>query len=253
MGGQGRAHAPVAHALACRSFVLDDRKMAPPVELWPLFGLVIETPRLQLRLPSEDHLIVLATAARSIRAVDERPFQMAWMYDATPQMERRMLQRHWRALAHWRPESWHLSLAVYRDGRPIGAQDLWANDFATARSVGTGSWITRDCQRRGYGTEARAAVLELAFGCLGARRAHSEHLDGNVAAARVSERLGYTCGERRAVEREGHGMVVEQQMILEREAWALARDRPSCAVRGIAGCWELFGIPASVAGSEQSV
>ena len=36
------------------------------VGLWPLFGLLIETPRLRLRLPCEDELPVLARAARDI-------------------------------------------------------------------------------------------------------------------------------------------------------------------------------------------
>jgi hypothetical protein len=34
--------------------------------LWPLFGLVIETPRLGLRLPREDELPALTRAARDI-------------------------------------------------------------------------------------------------------------------------------------------------------------------------------------------
>ena len=34
--------------------------------LWPLFSLLIETPRLRLRLPPEDELPALAGAARDI-------------------------------------------------------------------------------------------------------------------------------------------------------------------------------------------
>jgi RimJ/RimL family protein N-acetyltransferase len=107
------------------------------------------------------------------------------MYDPSPGMERQFVQRYWRALAHWQPESWHLPLAIYRDGQPIGIQDVWANDFARIRSVGTGSWISHGDQGNGYGTEARNAVLELAFGPLGAE-ACTEYLDGNHASAKVS-------------------------------------------------------------------
>ena|SRR5271154_2928424 len=85
------------------------------------------------------------------------------MYQPSPGMEQ-FLQRYCRALAHWKPESLHLPLAVYLDGRPVGVQDVWASDFARVRSVGTGSWITRTDQGHVYGTEARQAVLELAFG-----------------------------------------------------------------------------------------
>jgi hypothetical protein len=38
---------------------------------WPLFGLLIETPRLQLRLPPEDELPSPAEAARDIAGPDE--------------------------------------------------------------------------------------------------------------------------------------------------------------------------------------
>src|SRR6266446_5309029 len=137
-------------------------------DLWPVFGLVIKTPRLLLRLPREEELCELAQAARVIAGAGEPQLHLPWMYEPSPGMERQFLQRYWRALAHWKPESWHLPLAVYLDGRPVGVQDMWAHDFARVRSVGTASWITRGEQGLGYGTEARAAVLELAFGQLGA-------------------------------------------------------------------------------------
>lgn len=49
----------------------------------------------------------------------------------------------------------------------------------------------------GPGTEMRAAILELAFSGLGAIADGSVAITGNVASARVSEKLGYTyAGER---------------------------------------------------------
>jgi hypothetical protein len=69
--------------------------------LRPLFGLLIETPRLQLRLPREDELPALAGAARDIAGPDGPRLQMPWMYGGgSPGMERQLLQRHWGALAH---------------------------------------------------------------------------------------------------------------------------------------------------------
>jgi hypothetical protein len=88
--------------------------------LWPLFGLLIETPRLQLRLPREDELPALARAARDIAGPDGPRLQMPWMYGGSPDMERQLLQRHWRALAHWKPASWHLPLAVFLASRSRG-------------------------------------------------------------------------------------------------------------------------------------
>jgi RimJ/RimL family protein N-acetyltransferase len=159
--------------------------------LWPIFGLLIETPRLRLRLPREDELPALARAARDIAGPDGPRLQMPWMYGDSPDMERQLMQRHWRALAHWKPVSWHLPLAVFLSDDLIGVQDLWAEEFAVRRSVGTGSWVTRTRQGRGYGTEARAAVLDLAFGHLGAVEALTEYIEGNGASERVSRKLGY--------------------------------------------------------------
>ena len=94
-------------------------------ELWPLFGLRIPTSRLELRLPTDMELPALAAAARQIRDAGEPGYQRTWMYEPSPVMERRLLQQHWRDLAHWQPESWHLGLAAFRGNAPIGMQDLW--------------------------------------------------------------------------------------------------------------------------------
>jgi RimJ/RimL family protein N-acetyltransferase len=183
--------------------------------LWPLFGLLIETPRLRLRLPREDELPALARAARDIAGPDDPRLQMPWMYGDFPDMERRLLQRHWRALAHWKPASWHLPLAVFLAAEPIGMQDLWAEEFALRRSVGTGSWMTRAWQGRGYGTEVRAAVLDLAFGHLGAIEALTEYMEGNRASERVSRKLGYVPNGQRAAHRADAGRVTEYQLRLD--------------------------------------
>ena len=49
-----------------------------------------------------------------------------------------------------------------------------AREFATRRMVGTGSWIGRDFQGRGFGKEMRAGLLTLAFDGLGAKLAETE-------------------------------------------------------------------------------
>jgi RimJ/RimL family protein N-acetyltransferase len=216
----------------------------PLAGLWPLFGLVIQTPALRLRLPREAELPALARAARDIAGSGEPRLQMSWMYDDSPAMERQVLQRHWRALAHWRPESWHLLLAVFADSEPIGIQGMWADDFARCRSVGTGSWITRGRQGRGYGTEARIAVLQLAFGHLGALEAHTEYLDGNRASERVSRKLGYTPNGRHAVYRDDNGCLTEYRLRFDRLQWQAASWRDGIAVNGLAPCAPLFGVTA---------
>jgi hypothetical protein len=110
---------------------------------------------------------------------------------------------------------------------------MWAEDFARCRSVGTGSWITRSRQGRGYGTEARAAVLQLAFGHLGALEAHTEYLDGNRASERVSRKLGYTPDGQHAVYRDDAGRVTEYRLCLGRGAWEATARRDGITVNGL--------------------
>ena len=214
-------------------------------DLWPLFGLLVETPRLRLRLPREDELLALARAARDIAGPDGPQLQMPWMYGDSPDMERRLLQRHWRALAHWKPLSWHLPLAVFLGAEPIGMQDLWAEDFAARRSVGTGSWITRARQGRGYGTEARSAVLDLAFGHLGAIEALTEYTEGNHASERVSRKLGYVPNGQRAAHRDDSGRVTEYQLRLDRPAWEGHASFDRTTVTGLGPCLAVIGLEDS--------
>lgn len=212
--------------------------------LWPQFGLLIETPRLQLRLPREDELPALTRAARDIAGPAGPRLQMPWMYEPSPAMERQLLQRHWRALAHWKPGSWHLPLAVFLAGEPAGMQDLWAEDFAVRRSVASGSWITRARQRRGYGTEARAAVLELAFGRLNAAEALTDYVEGNHASERVSRKLGYSPNGQRAVNRDGTGRVTEYQLRLDRLAWEASTRHDHVSITGLGPCLPMLGLAA---------
>lgn len=213
--------------------------------LWPLFGLLIETPRLRLRLPLEDELPALAQAARDIAGPDGPRLQMPWMYGGSPGMERHLLQRHWRALAHWRPASWHLPLAVFLAGEPVGVQDLWAEEFAQRRSVGTGSWIARARQGSGYGTEARAAVLDLVFGHLDAAEALTEYIEGNDASERVSRKLGYVPNGQRTAHRDDVGRVTEYKLRLDRPAWEGHTRRDHIAVTGLTPCLPLLGVGSS--------
>jgi RimJ/RimL family protein N-acetyltransferase len=209
--------------------------------LWPVFGLVIRTPRLVLRLPRENELPALTRAAREIAAPGEPRLQMPWMYEPSPAMEQHLVQRYWRSLAHWEPESWHLVMAVYADDEPIGVQDMWASDFARTRSVGTGSWITRSQQGKGLGTEARAAILELAFSSLGAEEARTEYYDGNVASERVSRKLGYAANGERLAYLEGSGQVTEYHLRLTRDAWEQG-ESGRVTIAGAERCLSMFGM-----------
>lgn len=213
--------------------------------IWPLFGLRVRTPRLELRYPDDDDLAELADAAAAgVHDPATMPFLFAWTDVAPPQQQRNSVQHHWRNRADWRPDSWHCLLAVVVDGEAVGVQELFADSFATTGVVGSGSWLTRRVQGRGLGVEMRHAVLHLAFAGLGAHVAVSAAYEDNAASRAVSARLGYRPnGRHRRVRRGGAAWVHE--LLLDRDTWAAAR-RDDITVEGLAPCLELFGAPPAL-------
>jgi len=159
---------------------------------WPLFGLRIITPRLEIRMPRDEELEgLLAVAAEGVHDPATMPFLNPWT-DAEPtERDRSSLQSWWRARANWSPDNWHFSGAVFLDGRPVGRQDLMAEHFSELGVVKTGSWLGRRFQGQGIGKEMRAAVLHLAFEGLGAMEAESGAWHDNAASIAVSRALGY--------------------------------------------------------------
>ncbi|MGZ4386501.1 MAG: GNAT family N-acetyltransferase [Gaiellaceae bacterium] len=158
-----------------------------------LTRLRLRTPRLELRLPTVAELRELARVARAgIHPPDEMPFKVPWTDHADePGFEEGFLRFHQAAVDGWRADRWTLNLAVFVDGSPVGVQALESEQFGQTRTVGTGSWLGRSWQGLGLGTEMRAAVLELAFGVLGATTARSGALLGNAQSLGVSRKLGY--------------------------------------------------------------
>jgi RimJ/RimL family protein N-acetyltransferase len=206
---------------------------------WPLFDLRLRTPRLELRLPTDEDLLALTAIAREgVHDLPGSPFLVPWDELPSPAFERQFLLHWWRVRGTWSPEDWTLGLAVLAEGRPIGIQDVMARDFAHRRTVGTGSWLGREHQGQGYGTEMRAAVLWLAFVELGALVAESGYVDGNEASARVSDKLGYLDNGERLVAPKGTP-VTEHVVRVTPETWR--RDLVPVAIEGLEPCRGLFG------------
>ncbi len=218
--------------------------------LWPLFDLRLRTPRLELRLPTDDELVELAAVARAgIHAPEEMPFAMAWTDLPSPEFERSFVRYHWRSRGEWTAARWSLDLAVFEGGRPIGSQGLMADGFATLRTVHTGSWLGEPYQGHGFGKEMRAAVLHLAFGGLDADVAESSALVGNEASARVSRALGYEDDGWTRVAPRGTAVDV-RRFRLTRERWLRTRTVET-SIEGLEGCLELFGAARPGAGTAE--
>lgn len=206
------------------------------MDLTPLFGLRLRTPRLELRLPAPEELDALREVALGgIHPPEFMPFTVAWTDDAELTEFRAYHEMRRR---DWSSDEWHLELGVFVEGEPAGVQAVESKEFADTLTVGTGSWLGRRFQGRGVGTEMRTAALELAFRGLGARLARSGAVDGNIASLRVSQKLGY--------QEIGRGTVAPRGVDLPHTDVALRREdwRPPLAVEieGLEPCLPLFGV-----------
>ena len=210
---------------------------------WPLFGLVVRTPRLEIRLPRDEHLVeVLDVVDRGVHDPATMPFLIPWTDAPSPERERRALQFWWSCRSAWTPDDWVFNGAVFVDGHPVGMQDLRAKSFGSLRAVVSGSWLGREYQGQGHGKEMRAAILHLAFAGLGATEARSGAWADNLVSHRVSRSFGYREQEGTLELRRGKAdRLVE--FVLDRDTW-LARRRDDIEIVGLEPCLGMFGASA---------
>jgi RimJ/RimL family protein N-acetyltransferase len=205
------------------------------MNLEPPWGLQLLTPRLMLRLPTESELDELfALAEEGIHPPEEMPFEVAWTDDLQHES---FTAFHRNAWATWTAEKWTCNLVAFLDGKPIGTQEISAENFAEAREVSTGSWLGAAFQGRGYGTEQRAAVLELAFRGLGATAATSGVFVHNVTSQRVNQKLGYTITGASELAPRGQPMA-HYDYRLEARDW---HSPVPVELVGLGPCLQLFG------------
>ncbi|MFD2767055.1 GNAT family N-acetyltransferase [Micromonospora eburnea] len=210
-------------------------------DLWPLYGLSIVTPRLELRLPRGEELAALARlAANGVHRPDERPFLTPWTDGSPEDRARSVLQGHWSQLAEWTVAAWRLGLTVFSGGNPLGVVTLRARDFPVVREVATSSWLGIEHQGKGYGTEARSGLLTLAFDHLDARAALTEVFQDNHASQGVSRKLGYE-PDGISVDARGDEAVVSDRLRLTRQKWT-QQERLAVRIDGMAACRPMFGL-----------
>ena len=209
---------------------------------WPLFDLVVRTPRLEMRLPREDEFgVLIALIDQGIHDPATMPFSMPFTDTPMPRRGRESAQFWWRQRAEWSAQKWSYSGAIFVDGRVVGVQGMQADHFAAVRSVETGSWLGRAFQGQGLGKEMRQAVLHLAFEGLGAEEAHSGAFYDNAASLATSRSVGYSeNGEARATRRDKADRIIRVRM--DRATWE-TRRRDDIEVIGLEGCLKMFIAP----------
>jgi RimJ/RimL family protein N-acetyltransferase len=209
---------------------------------WPLSGLRLRTPRLELRLPSLADLDDLASlAAEGVHDPAVQPFGVPWTDVPPDQRARSVLQYHWQMWGEWSPQDWTLNLVVDRSGVIVGTQGMSGRDFALLREVSTGSWLGQRHHSQGIGTEMRAAVLHLAFAGLDAGYAISSAFTDNPASLAVSRKLGYAADgiDRQVIRGQP---ATQHRMRLDRAGWQAHRS-VEVEITGLAPCLADFGLP----------
>lgn len=232
-------------------------------EIWPPFGLRIESPRLELRVVREtDFPAYVAAASSGVTHTTRNPFRQAWNEKDPEALIKASLPFLWSTRSAVSPEHWHLAFGVFlKDsgdgtstagqpgpgqpgrGQPaelIGMQDCYAHDWPILRTVSSGSWLRADRQGQGLGTEARAAMLLWAFDHFGAEYAESGAYTWNERSRRVSESLGYfTSGTQRVP--DAHGVEPEWEHLFRLPKNDLLRPGFQIQVTGNAELKRFFG------------
>jgi RimJ/RimL family protein N-acetyltransferase len=211
---------------------------------WPLFDLIVRTPRLELRLLREDEFGDLVEVIDAgIHDPGVMPFDIPWTEGEPQQRARESAQWMWRHRANWSPHNWTLTCGVFVEGQPVGVQDLGAVHFRDRRSVETGSWLGQAHQGQGLGREMREAILHLAFAGLAAEEALSGAFEDNEASLATSRAVGYDeNGEARGHRSDGSVRSIRFRM--GREAWE-RRRRADVEIIGLETCLDMFVAPAS--------
>jgi RimJ/RimL family protein N-acetyltransferase len=218
------------------------------MDLTPLYELRLRTDRLELRWPDQQEITALAHLAETgVHEPGEMPFLVPWTDRiGEPGFVDEFTSYHEQLRREWTPENWALELGVWAADELIGVQSIVGHSFAADSTVKTGSWLAQRFHGRGFGTEMRAAVLELAFHGLGAEAALSSALDGVEASARVSQKLGYVDDGESWVEVRGERRL-DRHVRLTRDRW-IDHERISVRLSGLEPCIPLFGLnhlPAS--------
>ncbi|MEM9515743.1 MAG: GNAT family N-acetyltransferase [Actinomycetota bacterium] len=209
-------------------------------EHWPLFALRVTTARVELRYLDDDLAESLVSLAANIHDPAFVPFTVAWTDFPEPQLQQEALRFYWQSRAGTRPESWRLQFAVIVEGAPIGMCDLTAEHFPTLRQFETGSWLARDRQGSGIGTEMRRAALHLGFVGLDADYATTGAWHDNGPSLGVTRKLGYREeGRRRALRRNAPDELIGFRM--DRAHHDTIR-RDDIELHGIAAAREFLGL-----------
>jgi RimJ/RimL family protein N-acetyltransferase len=212
------------------------------LDIWPVFGLRVYTPRLEMRPVDEQLAFELADlASRGIHDPDIMPFLVPWTDVEPPEQQRNSVRHYWMHWSNFTANDWSLPFAVFDRGTLVGVQGATAAEFPIARSFLTGSWLGRDYQGRGLGREMRAAILHLVFAGLGALEATTGAWSDNAPSLAVTGALGYEPNGQISRVRRGEA-ATELLFRMSREQWH-KRRRDDITIDGLSpAALEMLGL-----------
>jgi RimJ/RimL family protein N-acetyltransferase len=208
---------------------------------YPLLGLRVSTPTLELRGATDELLDELADLVRAGKThADPAPYDDPMsFYETDPDLRvAKWLRAVWRRRGTVEPDMWRLYFVVVVDGRPVGEQSLTGMSFSTLGTVATFSWLSVDERGQGLGREMRAAILHLAFEGLGAKEAGSDAFVDNQGSNAISRGLGYQPNGSDWATRQGEPALLNRWR-LTRDDWE-QRRRDDIELHGVEACGNLL-------------
>ncbi len=183
---------------------------------------------------------LIDVARRGVHDAGFMPFSVPWTDLDSPEFEQGALHFYWKSRAT-NPDSWNILFAVIVDGLVVGSTNLGAAGFPVLRWFETGSWLGREHQGQGIGTEMRTATLQLGFVGFDALMAGTGAFDDNGPSLGVTRKLGYEPNGIQHAERRGQVGVVERYR-MAREHFEAEVRRSDIEIVGDAPVRALLGI-----------
>ncbi len=110
------------------------------LDIWPLFGLSITTPRITLAYPTDETTAELAEVAKlGIHPEGLSPFMTDFSMLPPDERARSVVQFQWKGRVEFSVEKWTLPFVVLVDDEVVGVQDAFTSNFAVTRAATTGS------------------------------------------------------------------------------------------------------------------
>lgn len=154
----------------------------PPIK--PLTTPALETRRLRLRLARHTDAARIQQLFPHWEILKYMTAAIPWPYPADGAQQ--YLDRALRQATAGERYSWAITLREADDDLAIGMIEL----FPANPEDNRGFWIGRDYQRRGYMTEAAAAVNDFAFDALGLAQLILNNAEPNAPSHRLKEKSG---------------------------------------------------------------